>query len=121
MSIASPSAAKEIHKFRSEYLKTQFYEDWSFDKAQNIFTTADPAYHAEWRRLYARAVSQGNLITFQPLFQKYVTLLIRQIERERQEQGWVDLVKWFKWFTSDVTGELSIGSTLGLLETGKVC
>lgn len=120
VSIASPSAAKEIHKFRSEYLKTQFYEDSSFDEAQNVFTTADPVYHAEWRRLYARAVSQGNLINFQPLIQKYVALLIRQIEREKGEQGWVDLVKWFKCFTSDVTGELSVGSGLRALETGEV-
>ncbi|KAH7041525.1 cytochrome P450, partial [Microdochium trichocladiopsis] len=119
VSISDPKAAKEIHKFRSEYLKTQFYEDSSYDEAQNVFTTADPVYHAEWRRLFAKAVSQSNLITFQPLIQKYVEMLIRQIERERREQGYVDLVKWLKSFTSDVTGELSVGSSLGMLETGE--
>ncbi|KAH7009291.1 cytochrome P450 [Microdochium trichocladiopsis] len=119
VSISDPKAAKEIHKFRSEYLKTQFYEDASFDEAQNVFTTADPVYHAEWRKLFAKSVSQSNLITFQPLIQKYVDILIRQRERERREQGYVDLVKWFKSFTSDVTGELSVGSSLGMLETGE--
>ncbi|KAH7007931.1 cytochrome P450 [Microdochium trichocladiopsis] len=92
VSISDPKAAKEIHKVRSEYLKTQFYEDASFDEAQNVFTTADPVYHAEWRKLFAKSVSQSNLITFQPLIQN---------------------------FTSDVTGELSVGSSLGMLETGE--
>lgn len=120
VSVADPTAAHEIHKFRSEYLKTQFYEDFSADGAQNIFTTAEPTHHAKWRRLFASSVSQSNLYTYQPLIRKYVDVLIRQMERERKEQGHVDLVKWLRSFTSDVTGEMSVGSSLGMLETGVV-
>ncbi|KXJ88749.1 cytochrome P450 [Microdochium bolleyi] len=119
VSITDPSAAKEIHRFRSEYLKTQFYEDSNFSSAQNILTTADPAYHAGMRKLLGPATSQSNVIKFQPVIQKHVDMLILQIERERESQSYVDLVRWFKNFTADVTAELSLGSSLGMLETGE--
>lgn len=120
MSITDPAAAKEIHRFRSEYLKTQFYEDSNFSSAQNILTTTDPAYHARLRKLMGPAASQSNLIKFQPVIQKHIDVLILQLERQRECQGYVDVVKWFKNFTSDVTAELSIGSSLDMLETGEV-
>ncbi|KXJ95167.1 cytochrome P450 [Microdochium bolleyi] len=119
VSVADPKAAYEIHKFRSEYLKTQFYEDFAPDGAQNIFTTADPAHHARWRKLFASSVSQSNLFTLQPLIRRYVTVLVRRMERERREQGYVDVVKWLRAFTSDITGEMSVGSSLGTMETGE--
>ncbi|KAJ1337240.1 averufin monooxygenase [Microdochium nivale] len=119
VSITDPAAAKEIHRFRSEYLKTQFYEDSNFSSAQNILTTTDPAYHARLRKLMGPAASQSNLIKFQPVIQKHIDVLILQLERQRECQGYVDVVKWFKNFTSDVTAELSIGSSLDMLETGE--
>lgn len=119
-SVSDPEAAKEIHKARGGYTKTEFYENFCFSPTQTIFSTTDVRYHAKWRKLLAHSVSESNLKTYHSIVQAKVDLLISQMKKERVAQGYVDLLKWLNYYTIDVMGELSFGHSFEMLERGKV-
>ncbi|KAI2630165.1 cytochrome P450 [Hypomontagnella submonticulosa] len=118
-SVSDPEAAKEIHKARGGYTKTEFYENFCFSPTQTIFSTTDVRYHAKWRKLLAHSVSESNLKTYHSIVQAKVDLLISQMKKERVAQGYVDLLKWLNYYTIDVMGELSFGHSFEMLERGK--
>ena len=45
---------------------------------------------------------------------------VSNMKREIKEQGSTDILKWWTFQATDVTGELSFGESFRMLELGKV-
>lgn len=73
--------------------------------------------HTRVRRLFSPAFSDRALKEQEPLFQKYVDLLVRKLG---ETIGYpVDMTKMFEFTTFDIMGDLTFGQPLGLLESNK--
>lgn len=73
--------------------------------------------HTRVRRLFSPGFSDRALKKQEPLFRKYVDLLMSKLFQRGGEP--VDLVKMLNLTTFDLMAELSFGEPLGLLESGK--
>ena len=111
---------KEIHKTNGRFLKTNFYRKLVSGAVHNIFSTIDPKFHAEHRRLLASPISDSSLTRLEPSIADRVGLTIRRMAEEQDARGAIDVFKWWLFMTSDIIGELSFGESFGMLESGKV-
>ncbi|KAK2597583.1 hypothetical protein N8I77_012361 [Diaporthe amygdali] len=79
--------------------------------------TAKTADHRRVRRLFSPAFSDRSLRQQEPLFRKYVDLLISKL-RETDGQP-VQLGEMLNFATFDIMGDLTFGQPLGLLESAE--
>ena len=113
---------------RSSYGKNELHRDrlrlsdsFRVNGAPEILT-ADDATHSRQRRVLAHAFSERALREeHQPLIQKNVDLLMKQLRSSIQDataKGRVDLANWLNLATFDIIGDLTFGETFGCLEQG---
>ncbi|CAG7922134.1 unnamed protein product [Penicillium olsonii] len=117
--ICDIKAVKEIHKTNGRFLKTNFYRKLVSGAVHNIFSTIDPKFHAEHRRLLASPISDSSLTRLEPSIADRVSLTIRRMAEEQDARGAIDVFKWWLFMTTDIIGELSFGESFGMLESGK--
>lgn len=75
--------------------------------------TANEQDHARVRRIFSPAFSDRALKKQEPLFQKYMHLLVGNLKKSSGEQ--VDLVDLFNFTIFDIMGDLTLGQPLGLV------
>lgn len=80
---------------------------------------SDPKQHATRRRLFAQAFSNSTIQTFEPAVREKVDLAVAKIKRDA-EQDSADILKWFTFMATDVTGELSFGKSFEMLQHEQV-
>lgn len=119
---SSLSAIKEIHRFRQPFLKSSFYETIRGHKTvtQNLFSTTDPVFHAQHRRLLSGSMSKTNLKSVEPVVTAKVNFAIQRMAEEMKTRGCMDVQKWWMFMATDTIGELSFGDSFRMLEIGKV-
>jgi len=100
--------------FRKDELR--YTKDLCINGAQEILT-ADEKDHTRLRRVLTHAFSDRAIREQEPLVQKYVDVLMRQLN-EQSSKGTVDMSKWLNWATFDIIGDLAFGEPFGCLETG---
>ncbi|KAF1972349.1 cytochrome P450 [Bimuria novae-zelandiae CBS 107.79] len=100
----SISAAKQIHRFRAPFLKSNFYTNLRGNSivADNAFTTTDLVYHARHRRLLSGPISKSSLKSIEPVVTARVDLAIQKMGEEMKARGC-----------------LSFGDSFLMLEIGK--
>ena len=113
LSFTNASAWKEMyahHQGRKNFQKDFIIYGRAGNDAASVLT-ADDADHSRMRRLLAHAFSDKALKSQQPLLLGYVATLMEALQDEVDgaAAGKVDMVKWFKWITFDIIGDLSFG------------
>lgn len=85
-----------------------------------IFSMRDLKEHAARRKLFARAFSKTDLRrTWEGVVKEKVQLAVSQIQQELQSDGKADLLKWWTFLATDVTGHLMFGESFNMLKVGK--
>ncbi|KAJ5350576.1 hypothetical protein N7541_008303 [Penicillium brevicompactum] len=117
--VCDTEAVKEIHRTNTRFLKTDFYRKLVAGAAHNVFSTTDPKFHAQHRRLLATPISDSSLSRLEPLIASRVHLTVSKIAAEIESRGAADVFKWWLFMATDIIGELSFGESFGMLESGK--
>ncbi|KAJ5784933.1 uncharacterized protein N7503_010145 [Penicillium pulvis] len=117
--ICDIEVAREIHKTNSRYMKSNFYNVLVAKNFQNLFSTTDPKFHSNRRRLLATPISDSSLSKHEPLISKRVNLAIEKIAQEMDSRGVADVFKWWLFMATDVIGELTFGESFQMLESGE--
>jgi hypothetical protein len=114
------SAAKEIHRVGSGFLKSVWYQNLTLKAGTNIFNIINPKEHGVRRRLLSAPISDSSLKLMESLINEKVSLAIQKIKEEMECRGAADVFKWWMFMASDVIGQLSFGDSFGMLERGIV-
>ncbi|OJZ80685.1 hypothetical protein ASPFODRAFT_147321 [Aspergillus luchuensis CBS 106.47] len=99
VSISSLPEFKEIHRVGSAFLKTPWYQKFSWDRNPGVFTMRDPKEHAALR--------------------EKVQLAVSRIRGELLRDGTSDVLKWWTFLATDVSGHLMFGESFEMLQYGK--
>ncbi|KAL6715592.1 hypothetical protein ACLMJK_006553 [Lecanora helva] len=113
LSFTNASAWKEMyahHQGRPNFGKDFIIYGRAGNDAASVLTAGD-ADHSRMRRLLAHAFSEKALKSQEQLLLDHVAKLIRGLhgEIDSAANGHVDMVKWLKWVTFDIIGDLSFG------------
>ncbi|KEF51223.1 uncharacterized protein A1O9_12726 [Exophiala aquamarina CBS 119918] len=115
--VADAEAFNEIHKIGSPLLKSPWYV--KFRGEVNCFTCADPKVHGRKRKTLARPFSKSSLRDhWEPVVRELARKTVARVKSEA-ELGTADLLKWWTFFATDVTGEVAFGENFGLVESGQ--
>ncbi|OJI83695.1 hypothetical protein ASPTUDRAFT_170703 [Aspergillus tubingensis CBS 134.48] len=119
LSFATASAWKDIYNTTGSgtFIKSTFYKVANFE-ASDIIGESDINEHARMRRLWAFGFSAKALIAHEELEQRYVDLLINQIQKFGSSPQGMNVVDWFNYLTFDIIGELVFGESFGATEKG---
>ncbi|KAI2890088.1 hypothetical protein CBS76997_6479 [Aspergillus niger] len=121
VSVSSLPEFKEIHRVGSAFLKTPWYQKFAWDRNPGLFTMRDPKEHAARRKLFARVFSKSDLRrTWEPEVKDKVQLAVSQIRGELLRDGISDILKWWTFLATDVSGHLMFGESFDMLQYEKV-
>ncbi|KIM95804.1 hypothetical protein OIDMADRAFT_45105 [Oidiodendron maius Zn] len=111
------SAAKEIHRVGSGFVKSDFYQKQT-NGASSVFSITDPKKHSARRRLLSAPMSDSSLKSMESLINEKITLAIQRIKEEMELRGSADVFKWWLFMASDVIGQLTFGDSFKNLDRG---
>lgn len=112
-----------IYKVGSPFLKSQWYARFTGLaklKATSIFSMIDSKEHSKHRRVQAHNFSEKWIKALEPNITRNIEMTVSGMRKETENQGYVDVLKWFTFMATDVVGEASFGESFKLLEGGKV-
>ena len=85
-----------------------------------MFSTRDPEFHSQRRRLLGPYFTDASLATFEPIVTNLTRNTIRGIIEESKRAGCADILKWWTLMAMDVIAELSFGESFDMVKSGKV-
>ena len=85
-----------------------------------MFSTRDPDFHSQRRRLLGPYFTDVSLGTFEPVVTNLVRLAVHGIKEESNRSGCTDILKWWTLMAMDVIAELSFGESFEMVQSGKV-
>ncbi|RGP68826.1 hypothetical protein FSPOR_5032 [Fusarium sporotrichioides] len=119
VSVSDVEAVSAVHKIGAGFLKSAWYDGITPGREPGIFAMRDPHQHSARRRLFARAFSNGSLLTnWEPEIRQKTTLAIERIKQDALGTG-ADVFKWWTLMATDVIAHLSFGESFHMLEQGK--
>ena len=121
LSFIDPQAWKDIYGFgrTSHFLKDPDTYDLPANNVPSLFSAFDTKTHMRMRKIFSHAFSERALREQEPLFTKYVGILIERLMTEAAKTVPVDMVKWLNFTTFDIMGDLTFGEPLGLLDKSE--
>jgi cytochrome P450 len=120
LSFTDPRAWRDIHGFsKGVPLKDPEVYQPAPNNIRNLFAEPDDEKHRFQRKIFTHAFSDRALKEQEPLFSKYIDVLVERIERtvEADPQSPFDIVKLLNFTTFDIMGDLCFGESLGLLQS----
>ncbi|KAJ5382079.1 uncharacterized protein N7496_004507 [Penicillium cataractarum] len=125
ISISSPLECKEIHRAGSLFLKSEWYSKFTMGIRPGVFDMRDPKVHAARRKLFARAFSKSELRReWEGVVREKVKLAVTKIKDEtwgsgvNDGKGKCDVLKWWTFLATDVSGHLMFGESFDMLSVG---
>ncbi|KAL3462838.1 cytochrome P450 [Aspergillus heterothallicus] len=133
ISISSPAAFKEIHRAGSAFLKSEWYGKFTMGSRPGVFDMRDVKMHAARRRLFARAFSKSELRReWEGVVRGKVRLAVEKMRGEMTDSsssanasgngngngGRCDVLKWWTFLATDVSGHLMFGESFDMLSVG---
>lgn len=118
--ICDSKAVKDIHSTQAKFYKSGFYSALLSRAPQTMFSTRDPKFHGQRRRLLATAMSDSALTKLEDQIAQLVSLAVQRIGEEMETRKAADVMKWWLFMTTDVIGELTFGESFRMLERGQV-
>jgi cytochrome P450 len=119
-SIIDLVATREIHKITGGFRKTPWYTAFTNYGVNNMFTMINVKEHSARRRLLGQPLSETALKSVQPLVREKTQLAMSKLNQQLQEEGYMDVLRWFHYMSVDIISDLSFGESFGLLEAGEV-
>ncbi|USP74926.1 putative cytochrome P450 [Curvularia clavata] len=122
VSFSSPQSWTDIYAPRkgNEFIKSAFYDGGNFaDQAHSIVSERDPAKHAQMRKFLSRAFSDQSLREQEGMISNVITKFVDKVGQVSEQDGSVDLTKWFNLMTFDIIGLLAFGQDFEGIESGK--
>jgi cytochrome P450 len=107
-----------VHRVRAPFTKSSFYAVPA--RFQSMFSTRDPEFHSQRRRLLGPYFTEVSLSTFEPVVTDLVRLAVRGVVEESNRSGYADILKWWTLMAMDVVAELSFGESFDMVRSGKV-
>ncbi|OJD36906.1 cytochrome p450 [Diplodia corticola] len=125
LSYISPQAWKDIYGHRTGGRKengkdSRFYEP-DLNGENHLVSEYDIQTHGAVRRIFANAFSDRALKLQEPLIKRYADQMIDNMRRSVKADGEakIGMVKLYNCATFDITGDLTFGEPLGLLEQSE--
>ncbi|KAH9871610.1 hypothetical protein J1614_005865 [Plenodomus biglobosus] len=126
LSFTHPDAWKDIYGHGTRNTRgTPPEKDWTkFGKGVNgacNLINAPPGHHGRMRKIFTPAFSDRALKQQEPLFLKYIDLLVAKLREGLQtdpEKKW-DMVRMYNFTTFDVMGDITFGESLHMLENAE--
>lgn len=86
-----------------------------------VFDMRDPKQHAARRKLFARAFSKSEIRTcWERVVRGKVELAVSKMKDEMKDGGRCDVMKWWTFLATDVSGHLMFGQSFDMLNVGMV-
>ncbi|KAE8149921.1 cytochrome P450 [Aspergillus avenaceus] len=118
--VSSLAEFRGIHRMGTPFLKSDWYEKFVPSKRPGVFTMRDPKQHATRRKLLSRPFSKSELRrVWEPVVKDKVELAVSQIQRDLEMNGKADILKWWTFLATDVSGHLMFGEPFNMLQFGK--
>ncbi|KAL5340232.1 cytochrome P450 [Aspergillus crustosus] len=119
ISISSLPEFKEIHRPGSGFLKTGWYEKFVM-RHLGVFAMRDAKQHAGRRRLLARAFSKSELrASWEGVVKEKARIAVLKMRNEMEDGGKCDVLKWWTFLATDVSGQLMFGEDFGMVHLGQ--
>ena len=119
IAVSNLEAYKTIHRIGSGFNKSQWYEKL-VEGPLGVFAMSDPKQHAARRRLLAQPFANSSIQNLAPIVAERVTLAVQKLKRDALA-GNGDILKWFTFMATDISGEVSFGKSFEMLQQEKVC
>lgn len=116
--VSDVDAAREIHRVRDPFVKSEFYGPGG--RIQSMFSTRDPQFHSQRRRLLGPYFSEASLNTFEDKVSGLVQAAVDGIVEESRQTGCADILKWWTLMAMDVIADLTFGESFGMVKSGEV-
>lgn len=120
IAIADVESFKEIHHAGSGFDKSIWYEMLNNNPKLGGFSMRDPKQHAARRKIFARTFSKTYLRqNWEPIVLEKARMAVAKIKRDA-ENGTADVLKWWMFLATDVSGHLMFGESFRMLEQDEV-
>ncbi|KAF2464711.1 cytochrome P450 monooxygenase-like protein [Lindgomyces ingoldianus] len=127
LSIIDPQAWKDVHGHGSKgsagSMPRKHWHRYGkpVNHVRNLITCKDDDKHMRMRRIFLPAFSDRALRQQEPLFMKYVNILVKKLYggiEEDPNRKW-DMVRMYNFTTFDIMGDITFGEPLHMLEGGE--
>ncbi|KAL4933201.1 cytochrome P450 [Aspergillus undulatus] len=98
------------------FLKTGFYKAIS---RRNIFTAADPYYHATVRKLFSPSLSPGCMAAHEGVIKGCISRFHTLVKQRMENGNAISLNDLYYSLSVDMVSEVLLGKSLGCIERGR--
>jgi cytochrome P450 len=120
IAVADFDSFREIHRIKSGFLKSPWYQEFTNHESSGIFAMIDRHQHAKRRQLLARGFSKSYLRqNWEYMVKEKAMMAVRKIKRDA-ESDIADILKWWTFYTTDTIAQLSFGESFNMLEQEEV-
>ncbi|KAA8893336.1 cytochrome P450 [Sphaerosporella brunnea] len=122
VSVGDPAEIQNIYGLKKGFTKTAFYPiqciSWNKTPQMNLFSTRDPQYHRDQKKLVANAYSMSALIEMESAVDDCTKLFMSKMAPYAASGNPVDLGEWLQYYAFDIVGLFSFNKYLGFLDKG---
>ncbi|EXJ89646.1 hypothetical protein A1O3_02713 [Capronia epimyces CBS 606.96] len=123
VAVNDPAGFAQIHKIPG-FDKSEWYTGLTGLPRQMVFSMTDSKMHAARRRLFARPFSRTFLLQhWHDTIRDMTKFAVHRIHGEAVSAApstiAVDVMKWWTFMSTDISGRLMYGHSFGNLETGQ--
>ena len=115
IAIADIEAFRIIHRVGSDYNKGLWYQaqvpSQYSDETSGVFNILNNKAASHRRRLFQSAGTKKIVVEWEPQVMELADLAVKKIKRDLQKYGSSDVLKWWTFMASDVTGALAFGES----------
>ncbi|KAH9904941.1 cytochrome P450 [Xylariomycetidae sp. FL2044] len=121
VSYSTAQAWRDVHGHTKGGREMDKAQEFSVQPVNGVpsMLTATYENHARVRRLFSPAFSERALRSQEPLFKKYVGMLMAKLQEFCEDGKPVEMTRPFNFLSFDIMAELCFGHPLGLLEKNE--
>lgn len=116
------SALNQIYSLEEKFVKSYLHQDFTGGgpASSSVFSSAEAEEHKRHRSKLEPLLSENAVARLYPSVNAKVKLAIQRIGEETKREGSSDIFKWWTLAMADISGELILGQSFGVLESGQV-
>ncbi|KAF4466375.1 cytochrome P450 [Fusarium albosuccineum] len=120
LSFGYPEAWNDImgHRKRGQAENGKDPDFWRGDDPYTL-VGSNRERHSRLRKILSHGFSAQAMMEQQPVFQRYVNLMIDRLKSASSGDQAVEMTKWLNWATFDMAGDLIFGESFGCLEKSE--
>ncbi|KAI8214757.1 Cytochrome P450 monooxygenase cypX [Colletotrichum sp. SAR 10_77] len=120
VSVVSVDGHRKIYSVSSRCTKHEWYLKFGGHPYPGLFTMTDHSEHAQRRKMFARAFSKSQRrVQWEDTIKAIAKKAVDRIANDLKENGKADVLKWWTFMTSDISGELMFGESWDMLGKGQ--